>query len=390
MLSRMKFEIEPLVAEMLNQLPNSVWSSKTSTFFDPAIGGGQFVRAIEQRLRSAGLSDANIRSRVMGFEESDLHIRFAVNKYKLVGQYVRKPYKKFFELDNTMKFDVVVGNPPYQTGKGEKGGKHSLWRKFVKQAFENVNKDGYVGIVCPGFPYDSNDLKDCFTNNTPMVLCNDATSHFPGVGSEIKYWIIQEGKHTTPFIVDGTVWSNGLADNPTIPSTVVSILNKIKSLPTFNCKQDKGYNSTQYKNDNADYFDSPKGKSIYPIRHASTVKTCYVSKPTACHTKNKVMMTFSGYPDFEYFDGKTNPMSSCYQMSGYIEVKNKKEGTALIAVYNSNFYTFLAGIKSAGMRGAGNYTLPKIDLTATWTDADIYAHFGLTQDEIDYVEANTK
>jgi len=288
-----------------------------------------------------------------------------------------------------MRFDVIVGNPPYQTGKGEKGGKHSLWRKFVKQAFKNVSKQGYVGIVCPGFPYDSNDLKDCFTNNTPMVLCNDATSHFPGVGSEIKYWIFKEGKHNIPFLVDGKVWNN-LADNPTMPTHVVSILNKIKNFALFECKQDKGYNSTQYKNDNTDYFDSPKGKSIYPIRHASTVKTCYVSKPTSSHTKNKVMMTFSGYPDFEYFDGKTNPMSSCYQMSGYIEVKNKAEGMALISVYNSNFYKFLASIKSAGMRGIGNYSLPKIDLNKIWSDADIYDHFGLTQEEINYVEANVK
>jgi len=386
----MKFEIEPLVAEILDQLPKDVWTSNSTTFFDPAIGGGQFVRAIEHRLRAHGHTDTNIRNRVFGFETSDLHIRFAVNKYRLVGQYVRKSYEKFFELDNIMKFDIVVGNPPYQTGKGEKGGKHSLWRKFVKQAFENVNKDGYVCIVCPGFPYDSNDLKDCFTNNTPMVLCNDATSHFPGVGSEIKYWIVKEGKHNSPFVVDSKVWTNGLVDNPTIPSIVVSILNKIKNLPTFECKQDKGYNSTQYKNDTTDYFDLPKGKSVYPIRHASTVKICYVSTPTACHTKNKVMMTFSGYPDFEYFDGKTNPMSSCYQMSGYLEVKNKKEGTALINVYNSNLYKFLASIKSAGMRGTANYTLPKIDLSRSWTNTEIYNHFGLAQEEIDYVEANVK
>jgi hypothetical protein len=42
------------------------------------------------------------------------------------------------------------------------------------------------------------------------------------------------------------------------------------------------------------------------------------------------------------------------------------------------------------MRGIGNYTLPKIDLTKVWSDADMYAHFGLTQEEIDYVEANVK
>ena len=62
MLSRMKFEIEALVEEMLDQLPETVWTSNSTTFFDPAIGGGQFVRAIEQRLRERGHSDVDRKS----------------------------------------------------------------------------------------------------------------------------------------------------------------------------------------------------------------------------------------------------------------------------------------------------------------------------------------
>lgn len=390
MLSRMKFEIEPLVNEMLDQLPASVWTSNSNTFFDPAIGGGQFVREIERRLRAHGHSDANIRRRVFGLEESDLHIRYAVNKNKLVGQYARKTYEKFFELDDTMKFDVVIGNPPYQSGNGEKGGKHSLWRKFVKQGFNLVKKNGYVAMVCPGFPYQANDLSLNFTENTPLVLVNDASHHFPGVGSEIKYWIVKEGIHALPFVVDGSVWQNGLNDDPTQHPLVISIINKVNAFPQFECKQDKGYNSTQLKNDNADYFEVPTGKSVFPIRHASTVKICYVSKPTECHTKNKVMMTFSGYPDFEYYDGKTNPMSSCYQMSGYIEVNDQAEGAALINLYQTKLYTFLSGLNGAGMRGISNYCLPKVSLTKSWNDNTLYRHFGLTQNEIDYIEANVK
>lgn len=390
MLSRMKFEIEPLVAEMLDQLPNTLWTSSTSTFFDPAIGGGQFVRAIEQRLRAQGHSDANIRSRVFGFEDSDLHIRYAVNKHKLVGQYAKKPYEKFLELDDTMKFDVVIGNPPYQSGNGEKGGRHSLWRKFVKQGFSLVKKDGFVAMVCPGFPYQASDLAEKFTENTPMVLINDASQHFPGVGSEIKYWIVKEGKHSIPFIVDGQIWSNGLNDDPTQHPLVISITKKIQGFPKFDCQQDRGYNSTQLKNDSTEYFEVPTGKSVFPIRHASTIKVCYVSKPTAGHNKNKVMMTFSGYPDFEYFDGKTQPISSCYQMSGYIEVKDSQEGQQLINLYKSKFYTFLSNIGGAGMRGIENYCLPKVSLKTAWTDQALYQHFGLTQDEIDYIENAVK
>ena len=147
MLSRMKFEIEPLVAEILDQLPTDIWTSKTTTFLDPAIGGGQFVRAIEQRLRSYGHSDNNIRSRVYGFENSNLHIKFAINKYKLVGQYNKKFYEDFLEMNNDMKFDVIVGNPPYVDSSV---GKIPLYDKFVEKSTK-LSKNTIAYIIPSGF-----------------------------------------------------------------------------------------------------------------------------------------------------------------------------------------------------------------------------------------------
>ncbi len=34
--------------------------------------------------------------------------------------------------------------------------------------------------------------------------------------------------------------------------------------------------------------------------------------------------------------------------------------------------------------------LPAVDLTRSWTDAELYAHFNLTQEEIDLIEATVK
>ena len=36
-----------------------------------------------------------------------------------------------------MKFDVIVGNPPYQNGSGNKGSNNTLWDKFVKKSSRN-------------------------------------------------------------------------------------------------------------------------------------------------------------------------------------------------------------------------------------------------------------
>ena len=384
-LKRLKFDISPIVSHMLDSIPRDIIID--GVICDPAMGGGQFVAEIERRKREAGKTDAEIKRSTWGFESSQLRVNYAVNVHGLVGTYGAGDVL-MRDFDG-MKFDVVIGNPPYRS-QNEKGGKHSLWRKFVKKSFELLADDGYVAMVCPGFPYQASDLASCFTKNTPCLLVNDATQHFPGVGSEIKYWIVRQGKHEQPFIVDGQIWEHGLAADPTADPLIISIKSKMSGLPLFECKQDRGYNSTQYKNDDADYFEKPRGTSIYPIRHASTVKICYVSRPTECHNKNKVMMTFSGYPDFTYYDGLTNPISSCYQMSGYIEVSDATEGAALIQVYTSKLYTFLSNIDGAGMKGISNYMLPKVDLTRSWTDQDLYTHVNLSADEITYIESSVK
>lgn len=387
MLSRLKFDLTELANEMLDQIPAEVFASTSTTFLDPAIGGGQFIRAINDRLRKYGHSDENIARRVFGFEANEMRLNFAADKNKLIGTFEALD---FLEEDMSKKFDVVIGNPPYQSGKGEKGGARSLWRKFIKKSFENISENGYVAIVCPGFPYNSNDLGHFFKNNTPVYLNNDVTSHFEGIGSEIKSWIVKQGKHQKDFYVDGKVWTWSNDTDPTVNPVITRIFQKaFDNQSTFECKQDRGYSSTQLKNDPNDYFEQPQGDSIYPIRHASTVKTCYVKQPTECHTKRKVMMTFSGYPAFEYFD-ETTPMSSCYQMSGYILVKDNHEADSIISLYSLKLYKFLSqGIRSAGMRSVTNYSLPKLDLSKTWTDKELYKHFGLTQEEIDYIEANS-
>jgi tRNA1(Val) A37 N6-methylase TrmN6 len=149
MLGRLKFDITDLVNEILDQLPSEIWSSSTTTFLDPAIGGGQFVQAVERRLRDAGHSYENIASRVYGYESNRMRINFAVNKYKLVGIYTNAD---FLEENINMKFDVVVGNPPYQESKehGKKvTGNGALWVKFTLKSIELCKDNGYVAFIIP-------------------------------------------------------------------------------------------------------------------------------------------------------------------------------------------------------------------------------------------------
>lgn len=371
---------------IIAQIPDSFFLKKDLKILIFACGHATEADVIVKRMQSLGRTNEEIKNSI-----------YLLDKYKVFTKdAIRKGFTNvikadFLEWETDIQFDAALGNPPYQSGNGEKGGARSQWRKFIKKAFSVVNDNGYVCQICPGFPYTAADLGKLFTENTPLYLDNDVTDYFPGIGSDIKSWVVQKGKHNKDFIVDSKVWTWSEDTDPTINPIVTSIFKKtVKTNELFVCKQDMGYNSTQFKNDDTDYFEKPTGRSVYPIRHASNVKVCYVKEPTECHNKRKVMMTFSGYPAFKYYD-ETTPMSSCYQMSGYIEVTDAKTATSLIKVYSSTLYRFLSqGVKSAGMKSIINYSLPVVDLNKKWTDKELYKHFNLTQEEIEYIEMRTK
>ncbi|MCA1800796.1 MAG: hypothetical protein LC650_05850, partial [Actinobacteria bacterium] len=87
MLSRLKFEIDPLVDEILDQLPATIWESDATTFLDPAMAGGQFIKAIIARLRKYSHSDENIARRVFGYEDYSRSVKYAVKTHNLIGTF---------------------------------------------------------------------------------------------------------------------------------------------------------------------------------------------------------------------------------------------------------------------------------------------------------------
>ena len=145
-----------------------------------------------------------------------MDLNYIRNKFKLVGQYkVSNP----IEEDIRMKFDVVIGNPPYQDTK-EDGSRKSkavnLWSKFVSLAM-NISKDnGKVAMVTPNswlspsvdlagqYKIDGKErFWDVFNSYSTYANVNDVAQHFKGVGSTFGYFIVDKSKH------DGLKFSDG-------------------------------------------------------------------------------------------------------------------------------------------------------------------------------------
>ena len=92
-------------------------------------------------------------------------------------------------LNEDKKFDVIVGNPPFQSSvKGDA----SLWPIFVRQSFNYCNDNGYIALVLPsvyGLPGPNirkgkiNVWND-FISKMKIIKLNigQASQHFKNVG----------------------------------------------------------------------------------------------------------------------------------------------------------------------------------------------------------------
>ncbi len=364
MLSRMKFETDLLVLEILDQLPESLWVSDTTTFFDPAIGGGQFVRAIEHRLREYGHSNDNIHKRVFGFEESNLHIRFAVNKHKLVGQYVRKPYNKFLQMDDTMKFDVIVGNPPFNSskknrddvdGNGGTGGNSRLYKHFREKSLQHLKPNGILAFVSL-----KNISKDLIADGNQIDVINLMTDkdYWNGEKFNTLYFIEKNSPKTS-----NPVWQGGIAA-------------KMFGVSEWQYNE---FNRTEDRVGTGNVLavtNLPKVSNNFTVE-TGLVKSALEPAPRFAFTLLESSKSYT-----------VTDLPFCGSMCGCVTLSTLAEAEALMKfIKNNNGLRFF--FKVMKLKGYAKdivrYT-KKIDLSQIVTGHEYPREWGLSQQDIDYIE----
>ena len=398
MLGRLKFDISNLVDEILDQIPEEIWKSSTKTFLDPAIGGGQFVRAIENRLRDAGHSKENIASRVYGYESNRMRINFAVNKYKLVGTFTNK---NFLEEDNGMKFDVIVGNPPYQESKehGKKvTGNGALWVKFTLKSIELCKDNGYVAFIIPDSwtapTYDlmgsrKSIFNDYFKKYNLTHVNFNVKKHFAGVGTDPSAFVLKKDSNyvTTNVVTPNEKFNIDITNISFITRDVNSIalsihekvLNQNENVRLCKMRWTKAVTSIETKNEKSEeycypFVDHHAGK---PLRWAN------ILDPDAL--KRKVLIPYVGkYQCIVDDKGELGARESV----SVLFLNNNETYESANSFFNSKLVTYIMNTNKWTqyiLSQIINY-IPINNYTKVWTDKELYNYFNLTQEEIDYIE----
>lgn len=459
-----------IVSDMVDLLPTEVFVPE-ARFLDPAVKSGRFLAEIYKRLMDSeqmaqAFPDQQVRRKYI--LENQLYglatspVAATVTRKALyddptitgnivyIDQYLTSMLKKetdFHKLIEEefgqMKFDVVIGNPPYQqdTGGGRCGGK-PLYTKFVEYAFSVSTQ--YVVLIIPARWYipnkDTRDFSETMINQKnirKIVDFQNSTMVFEGVSipGGVCYWLWDKTYTGTPQIItqsDDNITEayrelhsfDIFEDTRQYPcfirnNTVLNIVNKVKQLKE--CTFRKTCSNISPFGLKTNFSGSAIATQDYPIEvicsydRVEYARISDITKGKEILPKfNIILNTISpdgggeltGNSNQYYVIAKPKilkPNQACTLT--YIvlcSVETEHEANNCIKYIKTKLVRTLIQclIGSAYMAARTFQLVPLQDFTSNsdidWSqsvadiDKQLYKKYGLTQEEIDYIESTIK
>lgn len=353
-----------------------------------------------KRMQSLRIPDSRIQDAI-----------WVLDKYSVFTNQARKYGFKnvitqdFLEWDpKGMKFDLVMGNPPYQHPGDSKGQK--MWCRFIKKMADQVTQDGYLVMITPTswVKGGNNDgkwgvLKNLFAEKQLVLAVMDrVNSFFLGIGVEIGWWVMKNAPNSQPskFVLSDGIFERYLSEN-TILSTDGRISNSIVNKVLVENREKFIIHYFGNKGITKDESDKPTTEFPYPhwvMGSDQTNDLCIRYKKSTLRTDlacKKIVFPISNRYWNPYYDNQGVSVMS----QGFVVVlsdDDNKDGA--YSVFYSKLFKYLCFnlqiAKNGFMKTNMVRALPKLDLTRTWTDEELYAHFGLTDEEIRYIEEQVK
>ena len=395
------FTPRPLINEMLDKLPKEVWSNKELKWFDPAVGIGNFMIEIYWRLMdNIDISDLNERkSHILSnmlymselneenIKECKKIFNEEINIYE--GDTLQMP-DDYFPID---KFDIIVGNPPYnEAGVIKKNRGVSLWTKFVIKSFNMLKDDGYLLFITPiSWMGSPKILKEFLKREIIYLNINECRRHFRKVGSTFSYYLIRNknvekqnvnvlNEYKNKIYAQKVKFENNLEFLPRLlTSEVISIQRKLF------VNKDTGFLRKDREYQKLDVNEKVSSIYKYPIKIKYN-KTVYSSAEHLYQNNLKVLLFRAGNlnPTFDNGENGVGADALCKV------VNSVEEGLKLVNLYKSKLFTFLIKVtKYSGYNNQQIINLMYMDvnkLTNNFTDYELYDYFKLTEDEIKYIE----
>lgn len=480
-----------MVNKMLDMLPQELFQDPNVTFLDPACKTGVFLREIAKRLIKGlesripdlqerldhifhkqlfGIAITELTSllsrrsvycskypngqfSVSTFADAQGNIRFKKTAHTWSGKKCafcgasKEEYDRdeglesyayeFIHTKNAesifnMKFDVIIGNPPYQLSDGGHAASAiPIYQEFIMQAIKMQPR--YLAMIVPARWYAGGRGLDSFRQNMLRdkrirVLHDFPTSSecFPGVQIEggVCYFLWDrdnEGKcHIITHMGKKTIeqeprymLENG-ADTFIRYAEQISILRKVRK------KQEQSFIEIVRPNDTFGYDVRVENSMVrikpkYSLQYFDgAVKfyyfgwkrdgVGYVDKKTI-RKGHKYIDSWKVYLSRAYGMGNTfptqvinkpfigEPGTCCTETYTVIgPLQTFEEAQNIITYINTKFFRFMVLlIKTTQSAPQKVYSyVPMQDFSKPWTDEELYKKYDLSQEEIDFIESMIK
>lgn len=471
----------PVVANrMLDLLPPDLWSNPQATFLDPACKTGVFLREIARRLivglatqipdvqervnhimtrqlfglpiteltsllsrRSLYCSKrANGRYSVCtAFADEQGNIRYTPQQHtwergrcRFCGAsqevYEREEGSETYayqfihtlqpEKIFNMKFDVIIGNPPYQLSDGgdteerQRGGATPLYHFFIQQA-KKLNPH-YLIMIIPSRWFAGgrglDDFRDEMLHDNHIQAIVDyplSSECFPGV--EIKggvcYFLWNQQYHGD---CKFTSIRNNISSTTTRPllekncdtliryNEAISILHKVQSFnePTINkeVSSQKPFGLRTYVKGKEQPFEG--AIKLYANKSIGYISRKEITQNEQWIDEYKIYITraYGAGEDFPHQIINTpilgNPNTCCTET--YIVIgpyANEKKTENVISYIKTRFFRFLVLLKKNTQDAPARvYSfVPLQDFSHPWTDEMLYKKYALTDEEITFIKS---
>jgi hypothetical protein len=391
------------VDNLLSNIPEQVWIDG-GKFLDPCFGRGTFLLKIVDRLMQYHKAE-DIAKMIYGVDIDSYCVQttrdIVARRLNIAPDellYIVQDNYITWEPAN-MKFDLIIGNPPFQEG-GRDDQANKLWPHFIKKSSDLLNDNGYCVMISPtGWMQPTADIgkgtganavsifNDVFKKNNFILANVDSDSlqkkYFPGVGSTFSYFVFQKAVYagTTEFITPTGSIHVDVTSIDSLPKVTSSYSLSIvkKMVGTAFAFNDQNHNLNGHEQ------ATPDATHIHKVYHTNKKGGTYWYADTLSqfNAKPKVIITLSGkyLAVFNNTDGFTN-------MCMALICKTDDEAKQAEIVLNSKLYRFWVEMqKFSGFNPRKLILkLPEVDLTQQWDDHAVYAHFKLTDEEIAYLE----
>lgn len=327
--------------------------------------------------------------------------------------------KELFERLKEMKFDVIIGNPPYQLSDGGGTGSSAtpLYHLFVEQA-KKLNPK-YISMIIPARWYAGGKGLDNFRCNMlnskkikKIVDYANSADCFPGVtiAGGICYFIWENRYNGNCEIVN-------MKGNSAVSSCIRSLdeypvfvrdniaIKIIKKISSF---KENTLNNLVYSRNCFNLFSNEKGHTnyknedciLYSLQGKSYIeKNCIIDRDKLIN-KYKVIITkaMSG-GNKPTADGNYQVVSSlnvlepnvvCTETYLCLGAFNDETKAINLKDYvKTKFFRFLLlqALSSINISKEKFCFVPIQDFNEEWTDEKLYKKYSLTQEEINFIES---